>query len=221
MNTNESGIRLLICDDQAIVCEGLRAILGNIPEINVIGTVHNGAQVLEVIPSMKPDVVLMDLKMPVMNGIQATKIIKEKYPQILVLVLTTYDGDDWVINAIRSGASGYLLKDTPKEILVAAILDTVKGRSHIDPQVAPKILHQLAHQPNPNLPDQKLLSELSDREREILQLLARGLSNAEISQSLFLSDGTVKNYMSTIFAKLNVSDRTQAALFAVRAGLGE
>ena len=221
MNTKDAAIRLIICDDQAIVCEGLRAILTNIPEINVIGTANNGAQVLELIPAMKPDLILMDLKMPVMNGIQATKLIKDRYPDVRVLVLTTYDGDEWVINAIRSGASGYLLKDTPKENLVAAILDTMKGRSHIDPQVAPKVLNHLAHQPNTNMTDQKLLSELSEREREILQLLARGFSNAEISHTLFLSDGTVKNYMSTIFAKINVNDRTQAALFAVRAGLGE
>jgi DNA-binding NarL/FixJ family response regulator len=216
-----TSIRVIICDDQTIVCEGLRAILTNVPEINVIGTAHNGAEVIDLIPAMKPDLILMDLKMPVMNGIQATKIITEKFPQVFVLVLTTYDTDEWVIDAIRSGAAGYLLKDTPKESLVAAILDTVQGRGHIDPQVAPKVLSHVAHQPKLALPDQKLLGKLSDREQEILHLLACGYSNAEISQTLFLSDGTVKNYMSTIFSKLNLNDRTQAALFAVRAGLGE
>ncbi|MBI9049950.1 MAG: response regulator transcription factor [Anaerolineaceae bacterium] len=221
MTINESSIRLLICDDQSIVCEGLRAILSNVSEVNVIGTASNGKEAIDLIPGMNPDIILMDLKMPIMNGIQATKIIREKYPHIHVLVLTTFDSDDWVLDAIRSGASGYLLKDTPKESLVAAILDTIQGRSHIDPQVAPKVLSHVSHQPKLSQPDQKLLSMLSEREREILQLLARGFSNAEISQTLFLSDGTVKNYMSTIFSKLSVNDRTQAALFAMRAGLGE
>jgi DNA-binding NarL/FixJ family response regulator len=221
MNTSESGIRLIICDDQSIVCEGLRAILANVPEIDVIGTANNGKELIELLPGMNPDIVMMDLKMPVMNGIQATKIITEQFPHIHVLVLTTFDSDEWVLDAIRSGAAGYLLKDTPKENLVEAIMDTVKGRSHIDPQVAPKVLSHVSQQPKLSLPDQKKLSELSEREREILQLLAKGFSNAEISQTLFLSDGTVKNYMSTIFTKLNVSDRTQAALFAVRAGLGD
>lgn len=220
MRINEFSIRLIICDDQSIVCEGLRAILANVPEIDVIGTANNGKELIEMLPGMNPEIILMDLKMPIMNGIQATKIIREQYPHIHVLVLTTFDSDEWVLDAIRSGAAGYLLKDTPKENLVAAILDTVQGRSHIDPQVAPKVLSHVSQQPKLSLPNQKLLSELSEREREILQLLAKGFSNAEISQTLFLSDGTVKNYMSTIFAKLNVSDRTQAALFAVRAGLG-
>ena len=220
MTMHDSVIRLIICDDQSIVCEGLRAILANVPEIDVVGTANNGKELISIIPELMPDIILMDLKMPVMNGIQATKIIREQYPKIHVLVLTTFDSDEWVLDAIRSGAAGYLLKDTPKENLVDAIFDTVKGRSHIDPQVAPKVLSHVSQQPKLSLPDQKLLSELSEREREILQLLAKGYSNAEISQTLFLSDGTVKNYMSTIFNKLNVSDRTQAALFAVRAGLG-
>ena len=220
MTTPDPEIRIIICDDQSIVCEGLRAILANVPEIDVVGTASNGKELINLLPDLMPDIVLMDLKMPIMNGIQATKIIREQFPQIHVLVLTTFDTDEWVLDAIRSGAAGYLLKDTPKENLVEAIFDTVKGRGHIDPQVAPKVLSHVSQQPKLSMPDQKLLSELSEREREILQLLAQGYNNAEISQTLFLSDGTVKNYMSTIFGKLNVSDRTQAALFAVRAGLG-
>lgn len=220
MNAETQKIRLLICDDQAIVCEGLRAILANVPELTVVGTAHNGLEALDLISTTHPNLILMDLKMPQMNGIQATKIIREKYPQVRVLVLTTYDTDEWVIDAIRSGAAGYLLKDTPRENLVQAIIDTVNGRNHIDPQVAGKVLNHVAHQPNLPLPDQRLLSELSDREREILRLLARGYNNAEIAQALFLTEGTVKNYISTILSKLGVTDRTQAALFAVRAGLG-
>ncbi|MHB8111946.1 MAG: response regulator [Bellilinea sp.] len=216
----EPKIRLLICDDQTIVCEGLLAIFSTVPEVMVVGTVHNGVEAIESIPLTKPDLVLMDLKMPIMNGIQATKIIHEKYPFIRVLVLTTYDTDEWVIDAVRSGAAGYILKDAPRESLVQAIIDTMKGRSYIDPQVAGKILNHVVHQPASSISDQQLMSELSDREREILRLLGRGLNNAEIAQSLFLTEGTVKNYVSTIFTKLQVNDRTQAALFAVRAGLG-
>ena len=220
MSTVEKKIRLLICDDQAIVCEGLRAILSTVPEVNVVDIAHNGMEAINRIPVTKPDLILMDLKMPGMNGIQATKVIREKFPEVRVLVLTTYDTEEWVIDAVRSGAAGYLLKDAPREDLVRAIMETVNGLSHIDPQVAGKLLSHVAHQPKPSLPDQQLLSELSDREREILQLLGRGFNNTEIAQSLFLTEGTVKNYVSTIFSKLGVTDRTQAALFAVRAGLG-
>jgi two-component system, NarL family, response regulator LiaR len=219
MSDNEPAIRLMICDDQTIVCEGLRAILSTVPDLVVIGTAHNGSEAIHLIPSTKPDLILMDLKMPVMNGVQATKVIREQFPAVRVLVLTTYDTDEWVIDAIRSGASGYLLKDTPGEDLVRAIFDTVKGRSHIDPQVAGKIMSHVANQQSPSFPDQQLLTKLSDREREILQLLGRGLNNVEIAQTLFLTEGTVKNYVSTILSKLGVTDRTQAAVFAVRTGL--
>lgn len=218
MNNQEPPIRLLICDDQMIVCEGLRAILATVPGVVVVGVAHNGNEAVSAIPSTQPDLILMDLKMPVMNGVQATRVIRDQYPDVRVLVLTTYDTDQWVMDALRSGASGYLLKDTPREDLVRAILDTVKGRSHIDPQVAGKLISHVVGQPSPALPDQQLLSTLSDREREILSMLGRGLSNTEIAQALFLTEGTVKNYVSAILSKLSVTDRTQAALFAVRAG---
>ncbi len=221
MSTGEEIIRVLICDDQAIVCEGLRAILATVPGIAVVGVAHNGAEAASRVPETQPDLVLMDLKMPQVNGVQGTKLIREKFPQVKVLVLTTYGSEEWVIDAVRSGAAGYLLKDTPREELVQAIFDTVKGRNHIDPQVAGTLLNHIARQPNPSIPDQQLLSTLSDREREILRLLGRGLNNTEIAHTLFLTEGTVKNYVSTILSKLGVTDRTQAALFAVRAGLGE
>jgi two-component system, NarL family, response regulator LiaR len=213
-------IRILICDDQAIVVEGLYAILSSVPDFEVVGTAQNGDECIEIIPKLKPDLVLMDLKMPIMNGIQATKYIHDNFSEIRVLVLTTYDSDGWVLDAIRNGAAGYLLKDTPKEILVNAIIGTVNGRSHIDPQVAGKVLNFIAREPSLALPDQQLLSQLSEREREVLHLLARGLTNGEIAKILFLSDGTVKNYISNIYPKIGVTDRTQAALFAIKAGLG-
>ena len=218
-NQTERTIRLLICDDQAIVCEGLRAILEPVLNIEVIGVANNGVDALELTRRLQPDVVLMDLKMPRMNGIQATRAIREQFPDVRVLVLTTYDEDEWVIDAIRYGAVGYLLKDTPQEDLLKAIVETMKGWSHIDPQVAGKILQRVAHQPAQVLPDQRQIEQLSIREREVLRLLATGLSNTEIAQTLYLSDGTIKNYMSVIFSKLGVADRTQAAILAIRAGL--
>ncbi len=218
-NQAERTIRLLICDDQAIVCEGLRAILAPVSQIDVVGVANNGVEAIDLTRATKPDVVLMDLKMPRMNGIQATKALREQFPQVRVLVLTTYDADEWVIDAIRCGAVGYLLKDTTQEDLIKAIIDTFNGKSHIDPQVAGKILDHVAQRGDGVLPAQKPVSQLSEREREVLGLLATGLSNSEIAERLFLSEGTVKNYVSVIFSKLGVTDRTQAAILAIRAGL--
>jgi DNA-binding NarL/FixJ family response regulator len=215
----EKTIRLLICDDQAIVCEGLRAILAPVTQIEVVGIANNGLDVIDLTRAKQPDLILMDLKMPEMNGIQATRAIREQFPNVHILVLTTFDADEWVIDAIRSGADGYLLKDTPQEELVRAIIDTAHGLSHIDPHVAGKILDHVSRQPASVTPDQTLISQLSEREREVLRLLATGLSNTEIAQTLYLSEGTVKNYVSALFSKLNVIDRTQAAIHAIRAGL--
>ena len=212
-------IRVLICDDQVVVCEGLRAILGTVPEVEVVGIANDGAEALDRISSLLPDLVLMDLKMPEMNGIQATRLIRERYPLVKVLVLTTYDADEWVFDAIRAGADGYLLKDTPREGLIAALKGTVAGATHVDPQVAGKLFRRVSQGGPP--PDQAALDLLGDREKEILRLLARGYTNPEIAQRLFLSEGTVRNYVSSIFSKLGVTDRTQAAVLALRAGLGE
>jgi DNA-binding NarL/FixJ family response regulator len=219
MKQEQGAIRLLICDDQDIVCEGLRAMFAPVPQIEVVGVAKNGIQAIDLTQKLRPDLVLMDLKMPKMNGIQATKAIRERFPDARVLVLTTYDADEWVINAIRNGAAGYLLKDTPQEDLVKAIVNTVKGWNPIDPQVAGKILDHVSHQTSAPYPDQKLISQLSEREREVLRLLAGGLSNVEIAKTLFLSEGTIKNYVSMIFSKLGVADRTQAAILAIHAGL--
>src|SRR6266498_5101307 len=212
-------IRVLICDDQDVVLEGLQTILKSAPEIEVVAVAHDGAEALEKIPQAHPDVILMDLKMPEMNGIQATREIRNRFPDVGVLVLTTYDADEWVFDAIRSGAAGYLLKDTPREGLIAAVKGTMSGRTHVDPQVAGKLFTQV--QLNAPISSyQEVLGELSERERDVLNLLARGLSNSEIAGRLFLSEGTVRNYVSSIFSKLGVSDRTQAAILALRAGLG-
>ncbi|MCL4560855.1 MAG: response regulator transcription factor [Chloroflexi bacterium] len=212
-------IRVLICDDQAVVCEGLRAILSTTEDIEVVGVANDGAQAVEMTCQLHPDVILLDLKMPVMNGIQATRILRSQCPETRVLVLTTYDFDEWVFDAIRSGAAGYLLKDTPREMLVAAIRGTVDGKTFVDPAVAGKLFKQVSR--GTTLPETDLTRILSEREVDVLRLLARGMSNPEIAQKLYLSEGTVRNYISTILTKLDVSDRTQAALLALRAGLGQ
>ncbi len=209
-------IRVLICDDQEVVREGLRVILTKAPDIKVVGVAGDGAEALALLDVARPDVVLMDLKMPGMNGIQATRQIRERFPQVRVLVLTTYDADEWVFDAIRSGAAGYVLKDTPVESLTAAIQAAAAGKTPVDPNVAGKLFAQIAR----SAPvDAKPLADLSEREREVLVLVARGLSNADIAQRLFLSEGTVRNYVSAILSKLGVADRTQAAVLALRAGL--
>jgi DNA-binding NarL/FixJ family response regulator len=212
-------IRVLICDDQAIVCEGLQAILSTAQDIEVVGTANDGAQAAEMVAEVQPDVVLMDLKMPVMNGVQATRLIQEKNPHVRVLVLTTYDADEWVFDAVRSGASGYLLKDTPREKLIEAIRDTATGKTPVDPNVAGKLFAQVAQGVAP--PDTSIAEDLSEREREVLGLLARGMTNAEIAKRLDLSEGTVRNYVSAVLAKLDVPDRTQAAVLALRYGLAD
>jgi NarL family two-component system response regulator LiaR len=212
-------IRVLIVDDQDLVREGLRLILEPMDGIEVVGVARDGAEALELIPSARPDVVLMDLKMPGMNGIQATRLICARYPGVRVLVLTTFDADEWVFDAIRSGAAGYLLKDTPRQRLLEAIQGTVEGKTHVDPVVAGKLFSKLAR--SPSTADTSIADTLSVREREVLSLLAQGLSNADIAARLFLSEGTVRNYVSSVFNKLGVSDRTQAAVLAMRFGLAD
>jgi DNA-binding NarL/FixJ family response regulator len=212
-------IRVLICDDQTIVCEGLQAILSTTQDIEVVGVANDGAQAVDMIPEAQPDVVLMDLKMPVMNGVQATRLIRERHPEVRVLVLTTYDADEWVFDAVRGGASGYLLKDTPREKLIEAIQETAAGKTPVDPNVAGKLFAQMSQGAAP--PDTSIARDLSERELEVLGLLARGMTNAEIAERLYLSEGTVRNYVSAILAKLGVADRTQAAVLALRHGLTE
>ena len=213
-------IRVLICDDQWIVCEGLEAILNADPDIEVVGIGFDGAEALALIPQVNPDLVLMDLKMPGMNGIQATHRISQEYPEVKVLVLTTYGADEWVFDAIRSGAAGYLLKGSPRSTLIAAVKGTAAGETYVDPAVAGKLFDQIAQAPSPPRSN-AIVESLSQRELEVLRLLARGLTNAEIAQRLYLSEGTVRNYVSSILAKLDVSDRTQAAVMALRYGLAD
>lgn len=212
-------IRVLICDDQDVVREGLRSILGTAPGIDVVALAENGARAVELFERHKPDVVLMDLNMPVMNGIQATRRLREKYPDARILALTTYDADEWVFDVIRAGAAGYLLKDTPRAELIRAIEGTANGLTFVDPNVAGKLFARVSA--GGNASGSALAADLSARERDIVKLLARGMSNADIAHRLFLSEGTVRNYVSSIFAKLGVADRTQAAIVALQHGMGE
>jgi len=212
-------IKLIICDDQEVVCQGLNAILSTADNLEVIGIGNNGMDALDLIADTKPNVVLLDLKMPIMNGIHTTKAIKEKYPDTKVLILTTYDADAWLFDAIRNGADGYLLKDTSREALIHAIQEVNDGRTPLDSKVAGKLFQQLSKQALPG--DTTLGKNLTDREQEILKLISQGMTNAEIAQTLFLSEGTVRNYVSSILEKLDVEDRTQAAVLALRHGLAE
>lgn len=210
-------IRVLICDDQVIVREGLEMILAADKEIEVVGLAADGYDAVQMVATKHPDIVLMDLKMPGMNGIRATDEISKKHPAVRVLVLTTFGEDEWVFDAIRSGASGYLLKGTPRQELVAAVKGTYAGKSYIDPSVGTKVLSEMAK--SGSRAHSTVANDLSARELDVLKLLAKGFSNAEIAETLHITRGTVRNYVSGILSKLGVTDRTQAAILALNFGL--
>ncbi len=214
-------IRIMLCDDQDIVVEGLKTILSTDRDMRIVATASDGKELLRKLadgePDGLPDLVLMDLKMPRMNGIQTTRLIRERYPAVRVLVLTTYDSDEWVFSAIRAGASGYLMKDSTRQDLIGAIKGTAAGNTFIDPSVAGKLFSSIVdHSPEKASQERPGLSE---REIEILKLIARGMSNAQIGETIYLSEGTVRNYTSAMFAKLDVADRTQAVVTALRMGV--
>jgi DNA-binding NarL/FixJ family response regulator len=212
-------MKVVVCDDQAIVRDGLELLLRLEADIDVVGLAQDGAEAVDLVARTSPDLVLMDLKMPGMNGVEATRRICAQSPQTRVLVLTTFDDDEWVFDAIRAGASGYLLKDTPREKVLEAIRGTLAGKTYVDPLVAGKLLGQVASKQEQ--PATILTDKLSGREVDVLKLLARGLSNAEIAENLHLSEGTIRNHVSAIFSKLDVTDRTQAAILAIRHGLDQ
>ena len=211
-------MKVIICDDQDIVRDGLELLLKLEADIRIVGIATDGAEAVEMAEREKPDLVLMDLKMPIMNGVDATREIRAKSPGAKVLVLTTYGTDEWVFDAMRAGASGYLLKNASREEVLRAIRGTVEGKTYIDPSVAGKILGGISG--IGKKPATLITSKLTQREVEVLNLLARGLSNEDIAKQLFLSQGTVRNHITSIVAKLGVSDRTQAAIIAIQHGLG-
>jgi DNA-binding NarL/FixJ family response regulator len=184
--------------------------------VRVVGLAHDGRAALAQAAALRPDLVLMDLQMPVMNGVQATRALGEQFPGLPVLVLTTYDDDEWVLDAVRAGARGYLLKDVSRDELVGAIEGVIAGQSPVDPAVAPRLLAFVREGPQPG---RELLGQLTARERDVLRLLAHGLTNAAIADRLSLAEGTVRNHVSAILGKLGVADRAQATAMAWRTGV--
>ncbi len=211
-------IRVLIADDHPFYREGVRTMLSVAPEIEIVGEAANGDETIAQAESLQPDVILMDLKMPGLNGIEATRRILHTSPHIGVLVLTMFEADESVFAAMRAGARGYLLKDVGQEELVRAVKAVNRGEAIFSPAIAERLIHYFAAlRPTPA---DLAFPELTDREREILQLIAQGHGNAEIAERLVLRTKTVQNHVSNIFSKLQVADRAQAIVRAREAGLG-
>ncbi len=210
-------IKVLVVEDQAVVREGVVAILSFSPDIEVVGQAENGAQALTMVKAKKPDVILLDLVMPQMDGLTAIPRIKEIDPDARILVLTSFAEGDRVYQAIKSGALGYMLKDSPRDQLLQSIRDVAQGRASLHPSVALKVIQEI------NRPSDlsKNIEPLTGRELETLQLIARGLSNQEIANALFVHERTIAKYVSSILNKLHLANRTQAALFALREGLAD
>jgi DNA-binding NarL/FixJ family response regulator len=210
-------IRVLIADDHHVVRRGLLFFLKTQKDMDVVGEATNGREAVELTAELRPDVVLMDLVMPIMDGIQATKKIKSQYPQTQVLMLTSFSDRDHVIPAIEAGASGYQLKDIEPDDLVEAIRKLMRGENTLHPQATSQLMKE--SEPQIELPHK--LYPLTPREQDVLSELTKGKSNKEIASSLFVTEKTVKTHISNIFSKLLVQDRTQAALYAVKHGLTE
>lgn len=223
-------IRILVVDDQDLIRKGMALLLGKQPDIEVLGMAADGEEAIAQTDALTPELILMDIKMPKMNGIDATQIITAKHPKIKILVLTTFDTDELVFDAIRAGAHGYLLKGITVEALAAAIRGVMRGESQLDAYVATKVLQEFRRVKTtpPSRPAQGasaladaplILEQLTERELEILSLIAQGLNNKEICERLFLGEGTVRNYVSNVLSKLHANDRTQALVTAVRHGI--
>jgi DNA-binding NarL/FixJ family response regulator len=213
-------VRVIIADDQALFREGLRTLLSTRPEVDVVGEAANGEEVITLVDRLQPDVVLMDLRMPVMDGIVATTRLRDHWPAIPVLVLTTFDDDASLFGALRAGAAGYLLKDVSSETLMAAVTAAARGEAFLQSTVTGRVVAAFARLMESGGPRaEALVLPLSPREREILALLGTGASNKEIADRLCLAEGTVKNHVTNILTKLDVRDRTQAALRARQLGL--
>lgn len=214
-------IRILVVDDQPLFRDGLSTLLSTIDDLEVVAAAEDGAHALRLAAQHQPAVVLMDLRMPVMDGVAATRRLRAEVPATQIVVLTTFDDDESILEAVRAGALGYLLKDTASADLAHAVRRAAKGESILTPRVATRLMRHVAHQsPAPPIaPNARLLSELTTREREILTLLGRGASNKDIARSLNVAEGTVKNHVSSILSKLNVNDRLGAALLARELGL--
>ena len=212
-------ITILLVDDQPLFREGLRTLLSVQPDLKVVGEAGDGEEALKLCRTLKPAVVLMDLQMPVLDGVEATRRLHHEQPDSRVIVLTTFDDDEMVFDGLRAGALGYLLKDAPSEKLAEAIRAAARGESFLQPSIAAKVVAEFARLATKRSPTQALIEPLSDREQEILALIATGATNREIGNQLFLAEGTVKNHVTNVLGKLGVRDRTQAALKAREMGL--
>jgi DNA-binding NarL/FixJ family response regulator len=212
--------RIVIADDQALFREGLRTLLSTRPDMDVVGEASEGDEAVALVEKLRPDVVLMDLQMPRADGIQATARIRERWPEIPVLVLTTFDDDANLFGALRAGAAGYLLKDVSSETLISAIQAAARGESFLQSTVTGRVVGAFARLMESDGPKaDALVLPLSARERDILTLVGTGASNKEIANRLCLAEGTIKNHVTNILAKLDVRDRTQAAIRARQLGI--
>lgn len=207
-------IRVLLADDQTIIRDGLRALLETHGDIRVVGEAGNGRQACEQTRALRPDVVLMDIRMPELDGVEATRLIKLDFPQTVIIILTTFDDDEYIIKAMTYGAAGYLLKDIGSEKLIEAIHDGLRGGIILPGRVAAKITSRLALTTTPEITS----NDFTEREKDIIRLIMQGYGNKEIAQALFLSVGTVKNYISQIYVKIEVNDRASAVLHFKRLG---
>jgi DNA-binding NarL/FixJ family response regulator len=210
-------IRLILVDDQNLIRRGLRALLTTDPELAVIGEGENGRDAIDLVVNLQPDIVLMDIRMPIMDGVAGTREICQRFPLVKVLVLTTFNDREYVSQALQAGASGYLLKDTPFEELTQAIRLVHKGYTQLGPGLANTALIQPPSAPS--LVKSDWWAQLTPREQEIVELIATGASNREIAQTLFIAEKTVKNRITNILSQLDLRDRTQLAIVAIQAGI--
>ena len=212
-------IRVLVADDQSMVRAGFRVLLGREEDIEVVAEASNGLEAVQKAAQFKPSVVLMDIRMPELDGLQATERILAANSAARILILTTFDLDEYVFKTLRAGASGFVLKDDSPEQLIAAIRTVANGEALLSPAVTTRVIKQFVRTPHPDPPAE--LQELSERERDVFRLIVRGLSNAEIANELYISEATVKTHVTHILQKLNLRDRVQAVVLAYQTGLFE
>jgi DNA-binding NarL/FixJ family response regulator len=216
---SEAQVRVLIADDQALLRGSLRVLIETEPDLVVVGEAGTGAEAVDLVRAQRPDVVLMDVRMPDMDGIEATRRITAYEHAPRILVLTTFDLDEYVYSALRAGASGFLLKDTPPDQLLDALRVVASGEALLAPSVTRRLIAEFVRQPEPTRRPARTLASITDREREVLTLIARGLCNSEIEHHLHLSRGTVKTHIGRLLAKLHARDRAQLVIVGYETGL--